>query len=114
MIELKHAVKLDNLSPQIVLAIVVAAGLIRRYSIEPCVVTSVNDSRHRIGSLHYQGRAVDLRTRHLNRSEAESFADEVRDCLGPDFDVILEWNPPHLHIEYDPKPPKGIDADDAA
>ena len=31
-----------------------------------CVVTSANDGRHMAGSLHYAGRAVDLRTRDLH------------------------------------------------
>ena len=66
------------------------------------VITSVRDSQHHVGSLHYIGRAADLRTRDLSPVEQATFTQLLKvelDSHG--FDVILEAN--HIHIEFDPK-----------
>lgn len=111
MIRLKDGVKLDGLSPQILLAIVVAdqqrAALGWMAPRMETVVTSVNDSQHRVNSLHYQGRAVDLRTHDLDDRHKDVWVDYIRRALGKDFDVLLEGlGTPneHLHLEWDPKP----------
>lgn len=111
MIRLKDGVKLDGLSPQILLAIVVADQLRNSmgWSIETLdtVVTSVCDGKHRKDSLHYKGRAVDLRTHDLTLAQKNRWASRLRGYLGKDFDVLLEGlGTPneHLHIEWDPKP----------
>ena len=49
------------------------------------------------GSLHYQGKAFDLRTWHV----IEEVAKQLRTYLGKDYDVIVEKD--HIHVEYDPK-----------
>jgi hypothetical protein len=71
------------------------------YGLE-AVITSAIDGEHSPGSLHYTGSALDYRTRFFaTRADAEEAAGEVREALGPDFDVVLEDT--HLHIEFDPK-----------
>jgi len=62
------------------------------------VITSGNDSQHKDGSLHYQDRALDFRTRDMTHHQVEQWAEECRKRLGPGFDVIIE--PDHLHIEH--------------
>lgn len=123
MIALREGVQLHNLSPQIVLAIVVAdqchtvalEGKEETFGTLPdMVVTSVADGKHRPGSLHYRGEAVDIRTRHLSRVDANYFAEAVSEALGAEYDVVLERDPPHLHIEYDPKLKRGKDDLDPA
>lgn len=67
-----------------------------------CVVTSTDDSFHRVGSLHYCGLAVDIRTKNIQEDLKPVIADEVREKLtGLDtrFQVILEKE--HLHVEFD-------------
>lgn len=64
-------------------------------------------------SLHVKGRAMDVRTKHLNEGQLRQFAEMVKVRLGPDFDVVIEGpfatdpkmkdRPPHLHVEFDPK-----------
>ena len=66
-----------------------------------CVITSAFDGVHKQDSLHYIGRALDFRTRHLTDPLAFNIATAIRRALGPDFDVVLEED--HIHIEYDPK-----------
>ncbi len=77
-------------------------GLYEQYN-SPCVITSAWDGKHSRKSLHYKGRAVDLRTWYL--ADAELFADALGDHLdrvyGPIFDVVFE--PDHIHLEYDPR-----------
>jgi hypothetical protein len=110
-IKIKETVKLNDMSPQILLAINVAASIYAAHQTE-CVVTSLNDSGkwHRQHSLHAIGHAVDLRTKNLPLGNAEklAFKEEVSKALGGrfgPFDVILEnvgANNEHLHIEYQP------------
>ena len=67
----------------------------------PCVCTSARDGKHSPKSLHYSGRAIDLRTRQLGNMQQLEVTARLRKVLGPDFDVVLESD--HLHIEFDPK-----------
>jgi hypothetical protein len=72
------------------------------------VITSVNDSVHKKNSLHYQNRAIDIRTKHLTPEEKKKLYAFLRNKLGGDYDVILEsegLDNEHIHIEYDPKFP---------
>jgi len=72
-----------------------------RYYGEELVVTSCMDGRHKKGSLHYKGKAVDTRTRYFGELELQRIKYELIDVLGSNFDVVLESD--HFHIEYDPK-----------
>ncbi len=85
-------------------------------------VTSADDGEHRRQSKHYSGEAFDIRIRNLECFEwgqdgnwiivrrIEQWAEEIRDILGPDYDVLyanvrkgkLE-HLSHIHIEYDKK-----------
>ena len=60
------------------------------------VITSGKDGVHGQNSLHYQGKAVDLRIWNVLHSLVARLQSE----LGPDFEVILEKD--HIHIELDP------------
>lgn len=109
MLRLKPGVKLHDLSPQLCIAIVVAEGLYAQHG-EDCVVTSCNDSTHRVNSLHAIGHACDLRVHnlHMLSPDLEEFALDLREALGgseSQFDVVLEGletPSAHLHIEYQP------------
>lgn len=66
-------------------------------------VTSGNDSKHMQGSKHYEDKALDLRTKHLTLPMKAALIKEVKRRLGPDYDVILEFEGTmneHLHIEH--------------
>jgi RHS repeat-associated protein len=52
-------------------------------------------------NIHYEGNAVDLRTRDLTSPQAEHAVEGLRRNLGDDYDVILEGD--HIHVEYDPR-----------
>lgn len=72
----------------------------RKYGQE-VVVTSARDGIHSVGSLHYYGFAVDLRTYYFADHIKPQVAQELRKALGPKYQVILEKT--HIHVEYDPK-----------
>lgn len=88
------------MTTQALLAIAVAESLFKRRD-AAVVVTSGRDSKHGKGSLHYLGNAVDLRTSDVGFVEAGAVASELADCLGDQYDVILEDD--HIHVEFDPK-----------
>lgn len=58
-------------------------------------VTSKRDGNHSLGSLHYEGLAVDFRW--------DNFVDfdSIKAAAGPGFDVVAERT--HIHLEWDPK-----------
>ena len=61
------------------------------------VVTSARDGKHKDNSLHYVGKAVDLRIRDY----VDTWAMYLHNTLGKDWDVVIESD--HIHVEYDPK-----------
>lgn len=63
-------------------------------------ITSARDGKHSQQSLHYAGRAIDLRTRDLTQQQRWALQRALADALGEDYDVILEET--HLHVELDP------------
>jgi hypothetical protein len=93
--------------------VMVNADIIWRKAGHELVVTSGLDSCHSPGSLHYCGRALDLRTRYFTDSEVTACATTLRDILGADYDVVNHPHrydrggnllyPGHVHAEYDPK-----------
>jgi hypothetical protein len=79
-----------------------------------CIVTSANDSTHGANSLHYKGKALDLRTKHI-RDESTKLAiiKRITHDLGPQFDVVYESagrDNEHVHLEFDPKEPEKADS----
>lgn len=100
MLRINPDVKL-GLCPEIVLASVVADGVFAGRGLE-CVVTSGTEGAHKPDSYHYRkpGQAVDLRIRHAPLADWKAIADELRSRLGPTYRVLLELNPPHLHVEW--------------
>ena len=65
-------------------------------------VTSAVDGTHSTNSLHYDGRAIDIRIRDLPASySAEAVTRDIQERLSDDYDVVLEDN--HIHIEWQPK-----------
>ena len=91
---------LQSLKPQIVLALIIIDQVMKENGKE-AVITSLNDARHSETSLHYDGGAVDLRSRFF--SDPEMILGLCREALGnnPDLDMIYEGN--HFHLEYQPK-----------
>jgi len=62
------------------------------------VITSTCEGTHSPSSLHYAGRAIDIR---LPVREKRRVISDIKNVLGIDYDVVEEVD--HIHIEYDPK-----------
>lgn len=73
----------------------------RCYGQYDCVITSASDGKHGPHSLHYEGKALDLRTRHLSGQGLQAVFEKLKESLGPQFDVVMEAT--HFHIEWQPK-----------
>lgn len=75
-----------------------------KYNFGEPVITSTNEGTHMSGSLHYLGRAIDFRIPdRIAEDILHDALEVVKAELGGDFDVLLEMNPAHIHVEYDPK-----------
>ena len=94
-----HSVNLSGLSLEMLTAVLHAARIWQLHGMSQITITSANDGKHQTASKHYQGDAIDLRIWSL--PDLLGMADQLRQELGPDYDVVIE--PDHLHIEYDPK-----------
>jgi len=86
--------------PQIWDAISIAEKVFSGFGYD-CTITSLCDGKHSRNSKHYEGNALDLRTRHLKGDDAQKIKDVLANRLGSKYDVILEGN--HIHVEFDPK-----------
>jgi hypothetical protein len=87
-----------SLPPVLQLAVVVAE-VYAEFGMQ-CVITSGTDGKHGPKSLHYVGRALDFRTRHLAAGVANQIASRCRERLGDGFDIVVEGD--HIHGEFDP------------
>ena len=91
-----------GVQPEIVLAIMIAESLWYREFSYDFVLTCVTDShKHDQESLHNFGLAFDMRTRELVAVQIMDFSDELRRCLGSEYDVVVEKT--HIHVEFDNK-----------
>ena len=97
--KLKPGVKVGGISPEIMVALMVAHDACVNEGVE-LVITSVTDGVHGEHSLHYHGKAIDLRTRDIAPPVRGKLRATIADNLGAEFDVVLETD--HLHIEFDP------------
>jgi len=65
-------------------------------------ITAGVDGTHMAKSKHYEGLALDYRTRDLAADKVPTVAAQCLTLLAPlGYDVVLEGD--HLHVEYDPK-----------
>ena len=79
----------------------IAANKIWKNLNQELVITSGLDSTHSAGSLHYYGRAIDVRTYYFSTLEKTIAYESLKKALGKDFYIKLETD--HIHIGYDPK-----------
>jgi hypothetical protein len=99
MIRMKRGVVLVSKEPYIFEMILAARNAYGKLG-KDVIITSGIDGAHSSNSLHYKGRALDFRTRHLSDGERVEVMASLRSHLGDDFDVVFEGD--HFHCEYDP------------
>lgn len=96
---LKPGVDMNGVQPEILSACARIHDLMEgtgQFTLTACM-----DGKHKQGSLHYKGFAVDIRSKHIPDDKRAAVVAAIKATLGRDYDVILE--PTHFHVEYDPK-----------
>lgn len=105
---IKPGVDLRPLTPPMAVAYAIIQKAFGEYDYG-CVITSGADSKHGVGSLHASGNALDFRTKHVHSVDKLKLVNKITLALGEQFDVVYEADGQpneHLHVEFDPKPPK--------
>lgn len=104
--KLKSNVRFGNNYQALCFAVIIIEKIYSEHGYD-CVITSVNDSAHSTGSLHYQDSAFDVRTHNITTEvEKKTMLAEIKSSLTEDFDVLIEnMGEPneHLHLEWQPK-----------
>jgi len=89
--------RIDNLRPEIQLALRVAENVWFTYGAE-LEITWTTGGKHGEHSLHPKRRAFDCLPTIQSRKQT---VDDLKRILGPDYDVVDEGD--HIHVEWDPK-----------
>ncbi|MCW8961220.1 MAG: hypothetical protein OQK29_06630 [Ignavibacteriaceae bacterium] len=96
----KPGVKIKEVKPEMLFAAMVADEIWREFGRpEGVTITSVTDGKHSKNSLHYEGLAIDLRTRYFNGQQKKKAVELLKQSLTDEFDVVLERT--HIHVEHD-------------
>ena len=98
---IKPGVDLTDMSPAIIDVFddIVAVWRQHAPSVKP-VITAGRDGKHKVGSKHYTGEAIDLRTSKLRQEQICIIKNALQKAIGSSYDVLFEVN--HYHVEYDP------------
>jgi hypothetical protein len=105
MLRIKSGVQLAGVRPELWFGIQRALGVFDSYQLDMWI-TSVMDGDHRKWSSHYDGRAFDLRTRHLSKKLKERMTKAMLAALaGTEFhfyDESQTRDNQHWHISWHP------------
>jgi hypothetical protein len=105
MLTTKATVHFATITPALLYMLTTLERLSRTFAPQPqegVVITSGSDSTHMVGSKHYIGEAVDVRSKTFGPQDKRAFADALRDALGPQFTVLLEHEglpQEHWHVQ---------------
>jgi len=97
---IKNGVDLLGVSPQMVIAYVIAQKVYTDRGYD-CIITSAVDGRHERHSHHRKGCAIDLRINNIPADILPEIVAKIKNALGMQFQVILESD--HIHLEFDPR-----------
>lgn len=104
-VKIKDGVSLRGVKPEAVVGlIVIHTTLESLFPGRDVVITSCTDGTHGDDSLHREGEAWDIRTKHMQRDEKHAFVNILRANLGAEWDVVFENEgrpSEHVHVEWD-------------
>lgn len=102
MIRWLDTVNFKDLHPALTLASYRLDALLNNLALD-CWITSGNDRKHKAGSKHYTGLALDYRSHHIPRQELDAVVVQLKSALGPSFYVELEDKNEaneHIHVQF--------------
>jgi conjugal transfer mating pair stabilization protein TraG len=106
IVKLKTGVRLDRIHAATVVGLQILVQIFSSMGIPELVITSAQDStEHKEGSLHYVGKALDIRSKALEPAQKRSILVAFNAAAGENFDFILEaegLSREHFHMEVDP------------
>lgn len=79
--------------------VLIVADRLWNLSGQELVITCGLNGNHSASSLHYYGRAVDLRTRYFDDNVKKKIIKDMTRILGYSYDVVSHKS--HIHVEYD-------------
>lgn len=88
--------------PQITHARAIVADVYRSHGLTLTVTEGWANEGHVANSKHYEGLAEDYRINNVPTHLWLTIVSTIKARLGSDYDVILERDPDHIHVEYDP------------
>jgi hypothetical protein len=102
----KPEVKLDGLDTSILPGFLALCHFMETIlGLDTVTVTAALDGTHKVGSLHYVGRALDIRCKPYPPVKVSEVVQAFKKTYDAEYDLIWE-NPgtpnEHLHLEYDP------------
>lgn len=106
MIFKSGSIRVRDIRPELVMALQIIDSIYKIYAGAECTITSINDGKHKAGSLHYKGKAADVRTKGHPQVAMQRIVKTAKALLDAEFDIVWEdvgLDNEHLHIEYDPK-----------
>lgn len=102
MIIKDNTVSIKGIKPELLLGLIIVDQVMQSQG-QQAVVTSGSEetTKHGTTSLHYNGYAIDLRSRFF--THPNQIIKLCMKALGnnPDYEMIFEGN--HFHLEYQPK-----------
>lgn len=104
MIAIKPGAKIEGIRPEILLGVCVVHSVFQTYSVPLMTITEGTGGKHMEGSKHYQGLAVDIRSKNIPEMAKNAILKECQVNLGENFDFLLEQAGEageHFHLEYD-------------
>lgn len=108
--KLKEGIDVSQIEPEVWLAAERIDAYCRsRYGHEITLTSGRDSTKHKKGSLHYEGKAVDIRSKDFPKSVSKRQLIKDLFCSVIDrmrFDLILEQEGgenEHFHLELDPK-----------
>jgi hypothetical protein len=101
MTQFKSGVVFWNMHDSILLNLNLIDAIHKRIALRDAIITSARDGEHSTNSKHYEGKAIDLRTRDLPSAMVDEIVADLKQALGSAWDIIDEDS--HIHCEWDPK-----------
>ena len=105
MLSLKEGVRLSGLRPELAVACIALHDIYNSLGVA-FTITSGIEGKHSMGSGHYRGCAIDVRTRDLSSVQVATVLKRAREQLGLDFLVLQEAD--HIHVEFKPQNPIAV------